>query len=599
VAFITVDTIGCNRRYDGIDGGGNEIWIYNREMGTFYQNPELYNGRVTFSGGPIMGASHFYHTPSGNTGGPQWGFGMTIGGQNQMTWKESDAITPPYIDVNMLNSHYWGRICPVNGKLTYGLDVRQPRVCYFCGLHKETTPLSNNECMCFAGTFPGIDGACDHCPINTYKEDTSNDKCTTCPDNTYDSHDDRIYRYRFTRNACVCNAGYIGENGGTCSICAAGTYKSDSLTCLTCPSGLTTHAGSTGISACFCGAGTYKSDSLTCLTCPSGLTTHAGSTGISSCFCGAGFKETSTGACLKCVAGKHMPIGTSTCVLCPANTYQSEPNSLTCVQCTDFSSSQQGSESIAACECAPGYGFQSLSSTCVACTMGTFKSVIGNGNCQACPLFSTSSVGSIARSNCYCNANYYGTGMTQCLGCPLQSTSTTNSMNIAECACNSGYYGDFAENGGANSCKICSKGTYSKAGTGNKICTPCPPFSTTQFTESKNAADCTCVGGYYGHSSQCTQCPVGKFKQYEGYSNQCEICPDNSIALASLAADRCICNHRFTWTRNGKCVQCPATQYLNANEVCEQCPNVYSAVDMTQAFATGAVATKCVTLLYD
>jgi len=133
----------------------------------------------------------------------------------------------------------------------------------------------------------------------------------------------------------------------------------------------------------------------------------------------------------------------------------------------------------------------------------------------------------------------------------------------------------------------------------NQICTPCPQFSTTRFTGSKNAAECTCVGGYYGHTSQCTQCPVGKFKQYEGYSNQCEICPENSIALASPAADRCICNDGFTWTRNGKCVRCPATQYRNASEVCEQCPNVYSAVDMTQAFSTGTVTTKCVTFLYN
>ena len=69
--------------------------------------------------------------------------------------------------------------------------------------------------------------------------------------------------------------------------------------------------------------------------------------------------------------------------------------------------------------------------------------------------------------------------------------------------------------------------------------------------------------------------------------------------FVSLAADRCVCNDGFTWTRNGKCVRCLDTQYLNANDVCEACPNVYSAADMTQAFATGAVTTKCVTLLYN
>lgn len=172
--YITVSTVGCKWTFYGINWGGEEIWGYNNERGTFYKNTELYNGRVTFSGGPIFGMSHFYHTPSGiqalssgNQGRQQWGFGMTIGDPNQATWKESDEMTPPYIDVDTGNSHSWGRTCLVHGGFSYSLDVWKPRICYACDENKRTTPFSNNKCMCRAGTFQGIDGICNYCPINT------------------------------------------------------------------------------------------------------------------------------------------------------------------------------------------------------------------------------------------------------------------------------------------------------------------------------------------------------------------------------------------------------------------------------------------------
>ena len=38
---------------------------------------------------------------------------------------------------------------------------------------------------------------------------------------------------------CRCNAGYAGPNGGTCTACSSGTYKSElgSGSCSSCPSG--------------------------------------------------------------------------------------------------------------------------------------------------------------------------------------------------------------------------------------------------------------------------------------------------------------------------------------------------------------------------
>ena len=37
--------------------------------------------------------------------------------------------------------------------------------------------------------------------------------------------------------SCICNSGYIGQNGGICSGCALGKYKTAGLTCTDCPTG--------------------------------------------------------------------------------------------------------------------------------------------------------------------------------------------------------------------------------------------------------------------------------------------------------------------------------------------------------------------------
>jgi hypothetical protein len=122
-----------------------------------------------------------------------------------------------------------------------------------------------NACAdCGAGTYSAATGAtvastCQSCPSNSQSA-TGSDAATDC----------------------VCVAGFSGPDGGTCTACLAGKYKT-----------------TTGSVACTdCGAGKYS--------------TASGASVASTCMdCGAGKYSTATGAsvastCLDCGAGKYL-----------------------------------------------------------------------------------------------------------------------------------------------------------------------------------------------------------------------------------------------------------------------------------------------------
>jgi syndecan 4 len=80
------------------------------------------------------------------------------------------------------------------------------------------------------------------------------------------------------RASCICNRGFTGPDGGPCTVCVAGKYKT-----------------TTGSVVCTdCGAGTYSTTlgataAATCLACPANSNSPAGSTTSTSCTCNVGF----------------------------------------------------------------------------------------------------------------------------------------------------------------------------------------------------------------------------------------------------------------------------------------------------------------------
>jgi hypothetical protein len=118
----------------------------------------------------------------------------------------------------------------------------RPPGCTACPNHTFSAEGSGNRTMCVCNQgYTGPDGiACDACIAGTYKDIngsqactlcqrgkystgiaiTRNDSCVPCPDSSFSA----LGSGNITD--CLCNAGWEGKDGGPCSACAAGTFKS-------------------------------------------------------------------------------------------------------------------------------------------------------------------------------------------------------------------------------------------------------------------------------------------------------------------------------------------------------------------------------------
>jgi len=119
--------------------------------------------------------------------------------------------------------------------------------CQACATH-TTSPKGSSvdtQCICKKG-YTGADGGpCSSCDAGYYKSVTGSSSCIQCPAGKYsDAASSRCNRCPANSystvpaaglTACKCNAGYTGPDGGTCTICPAGTYKSTTGDCLSHP----------------------------------------------------------------------------------------------------------------------------------------------------------------------------------------------------------------------------------------------------------------------------------------------------------------------------------------------------------------------------
>lgn len=117
---------------------------------------------------------------------------------------------------------------------------------------------------------------CRICQPHTYNSIVGwSGDCTRCPDNS------QAPAFGNTnRNACRCNAGYFGANGGPCLACPVGTYNSQIgvATCIPCPVTTTSLPASL---MCQCKTGSTGPDNGPCTACPVG--TYKGVIGPSAC----------------------------------------------------------------------------------------------------------------------------------------------------------------------------------------------------------------------------------------------------------------------------------------------------------------------------
>lgn len=125
-----------------------------------------------------------------------------------------------------------------------------------------------------------------------------------------------------------------------------------------------TYKTADGSAVCtLCVAGKYREataqTSNTCLTCPIGTNSPAGSGALTLCTCNAGWYGPDGAACTVCPVGKYKPTqGAAECTLCPAGTWSGntqQTSNATCTACDHNADSAAGSDEQIDCKCNRGW----------------------------------------------------------------------------------------------------------------------------------------------------------------------------------------------------------------------------------------------------
>ncbi|KAJ1469424.1 hypothetical protein T484DRAFT_1851859, partial [Baffinella frigidus] len=389
------------------------------------------------------------------------------------------------------------------------------------------------SCVCDGGFEPTAAGACSVCAAGTWCSAGVKTECLASSSSPVQSNE---------QTDCVCDPGFSGPAGGLCVACEAGTYNkelagscvpfpagtycplvaatsieeaincsahswspagSDSITDCTCDPGYT---GADGGTCASCEAGAFKEasgsaacvSSDTCTSCPTNSNSPAGSTEKTDCDCNPGFSGDDL-VCVECEAGTYKPErGAAACTLCGGGTYSESIAAVanaTCLSCPAKSTSDAGSGSMDACECARGFAGAS-NTECVACEAGTYQDKRGNTSCIVCNAGTYS--GATAASSA-----------AQCTACPADSLSPAGSVIKEACVCNAGFpgfdgmpctgcvAGKYKSDTGPGVCTPCEAGTYStRVGSpGVHLCLACPSFSHSGVG-SGSIDHCSCLPGY-------------------------------------------------------------------------------------------------------
>ena len=265
-----------------------------------------------------------------------------------------------------------------------------------------------NLCRAPAGYEVAAGGDTVHlCPPNHFHNGTGT-LCTQCPSPSSFSSQGGLQHI----TQCPCSAGY-NRAGSECRACPVGTYKAESGDgqCTSCPPNTyTLFPASTSAAACVCAPG-FQPDAGTCkkMLCASNraLVVSAHS---ASCQCTLGFGGTEDSSCAPCADGTYKDrVGDTRCASCGPHTVSVHPraNRTHCACAHAFEPDLWHGPDVVggSCvpECAPGH--ERVDGLCVACARGYFKNV-SEGHCTRCPApLSSSAPGSKLASQCTCPRN--------------------------------------------------------------------------------------------------------------------------------------------------------------------------------------------------
>jgi hypothetical protein len=186
-------------------------------------------------------------------------------------------------------------------------------LCYECPPNSNTTDEASNaitDCTCSPG-FRGADGsACVACPAGTYTSPSGSGSCILCDANFYSEElnatlssmcqacdaNAQSLAGSSAAEACTCNAGWTGPDGGTCHVCTAGKYKPTRgpYSCFSCQPGK--YSAATGATA-----------ESTCNDCKANSHSAEGASAAGDCTCNSGYTlaQNDNRSCVECAIGKY------------------------------------------------------------------------------------------------------------------------------------------------------------------------------------------------------------------------------------------------------------------------------------------------------
>ena len=264
---------------------------------------------------------------------------------------------------------------------------------YYC-----PTSATTSELLCPAGsTCPEGTSVPSPCALGSWSNTTgltSQSQCMSCPAGSACAVGSTV--------PSLCGQGHYtnATDEGSCSSCAAGEYQDEQgqTKCQDCPLGSYCPEGAA--TPIFCPPGTIGS--ATKLAAKA-----ACSPGPKGSWCTAG-------RAVACLNGYYQPFSSATnetaCLKCHEHSTTAGAGATSSTDC-ECEAAANFVEHNGKCVCAAGFGLVSAGGAerCDPCALGTFKSELGNGKCNDCPIaFSTTTaVGMQSSAYCVCQAGYF------------------------------------------------------------------------------------------------------------------------------------------------------------------------------------------------
>ena len=312
----------------------------------------------------------------------------------------------------------------------------------------------------------------------------------------------------------ACKTRYAKDNAGKCHSCSSNCAScwmeyGDTLSCETCDSGYELATNSvTGAGPFYCKkietvclAGTYRSGSNNCVTCPSG--TYSTGSNATSCQSCSTLTITEYGSNISCGSSCTT---TGECTSCPYGYYRPKTATvLTCNKCRDgCSACSDSSMGVYCTACEAGYTY----------TLDSYNM----GSCAAASSGSNSSGSNTESAATTCSAGYYLSG-SNCVACA--SGTYSKGGTVTSCSSCSTLY----TSAGSNTCTSCtttgtctgSNGGSSSSSGSSSSCTPTIGYTCVNGVKTKcmyeGCASCatdtlkcvSCKPGYaYTAGSNCS-----------------------------------------------------------------------------------------------